>query len=374
MKNLEEIIEIRRDLHKIPETGFNEFKTQKYIIEYLKSLGYTPEIICETGVILHIKGESEECIAFRADMDGLNIQENSHSFCSTHNGYMHACGHDGHMTILLSFAKELKNISLKKSVLLIFQPAEEGPGGAYYICKENILKKYNVKEIYGLHLFPDLEEGIISTKAGAFFAQATEFDCKIIGKGGHGGIPHKTIDPIIPFCKTIDSYQTIISRNLSPFSPSVITVGKFQGGDVRNIISNIAEYSGTIRAYDKEDTNFIIKRMKEIHRGIEVMFNVKIEEDFRILYPPIQNSEVLYKNFLKISNKFNFIPGEPLAIADDFAFYQEEVPGIFFLLGTKNLEKGFNSPLHNPNFNFDEKVLITGINLFKEILIDRMEA
>ena len=372
---LNEVIKYRRDLHQMPEVGFKEFKTQKYIINTLKSMGYSPNTICETGVYVYIPGIKKECIAFRADIDALAIQEeNNCTFSSKHSGFMHACGHDGHTAALLAFAKYLTTKAEQNySILLIFQPAEEGPGGAKFICETGILEKFHVKEIYSFHLFPDLEEGTISTKTGPFFAQATEFDCKVIGKGGHGGMPQKTNDPLIPFTKIIDSYQSIISRNLSPFNAGVITVGKISGGTARNIISNSIDFYGTIRAYSQEDTELIIKRMKEIHNGIEIAFDIKVIDEFRVLYPPVINDNILYNNFLKISQDFNFIQGETLALAEDFAFYQEKVPGIFFLLGTKNKKQNFISPLHSSSFNFDEKVLLEGVKLFAKLLEDRNE-
>ena len=372
---LNEVIKYRRDLHQIPEVGFKEFKTQKYIINTLKNMGYSPNTICETGVYVYIPGIKKECIAFRADIDALAIQEeNNCTFSSKHSGFMHACGHDGHTAALLAFAKYLTTKAEQNySILLIFQPAEEGPGGAKFICETGILEKFHVKEIYSFHLFPDLEEGTISTKAGPFFAQATEFDCKVVGKGGHGGMPQKTNDPLIPFTKIIDSYQSIISRNLSPFNAGVITVGKISGGTARNIISNSIDFYGTIRAYSQEDTELIIKRMKEIHNGIEIAFDIKVIDEFRVLYPPVINDNILYNNFLKISQDFNFIQGETLALAEDFAFYQEKVPGIFFLLGTRNKEQNFISPLHSSSFNFDEKVLLEGVKLFAKLLEDRNE-
>ncbi|MGL4539337.1 MAG: M20 metallopeptidase family protein [Cetobacterium sp.] len=372
---LNEVTKYRRDLHQIPEVGFKEFKTQKYIMNTLKNMGYSPNTICETGVYVYIPGIKKECIAFRADIDALAIQEeNNCTFSSKHSGFMHACGHDGHTAALLAFAKYLTTKAEQNySVLLIFQPAEEGPGGAKFICETGILEKFHVKEIYSFHLFPDLEEETISTKAGPFFAQATEFDCKVIGKGGHGGMPQKTNDPLIPFTKIIDSYQSIISRNLSPFNAGVITVGKISGGTARNIISNSIDFYGTIRTYSQEDTELIIKRMKEIHNGIEIAFDIKVIDEFRVLYPPVINDNILYNNFLKISQDFNFIQGETLALAEDFAFYQEKVPGIFFLLGTRNKEQNFISPLHSSSFNFDEKVLLEGVKLFAKLLEDRNE-
>lgn len=368
---LENITRFRRDLHKIPELGLKEFKTQEYILNILKNMGYEPQIVCQTGVYVYIPGKNTNyCKAFRADIDALAINEETNcEFSSNHIGFMHACGHDGHTATLLGFAEYLKTLEKQEnSILLIFQPAEEGPGGAKLICESGLLNKYNVKEIYGFHLFPELEEGTICTKAGPFFAQATEFDCNIVGKGGHGGMPHKTIDPLIPFTKVIDSYQTIISRNLSPFHAGVITIGKIYGGTVRNIISNKINFEGTIRSYSQEDTDYIIKRMSEINRGIEIAYNVKINDEFRILYPPVLNDKQLFEKFLKVSDSFNFVHGEALALAEDFSFYQECVPGVFFLLGTKNIDKNFTSPLHSSTFNFDEKVLLNGIKLFAKLL------
>ncbi|MGL4424935.1 MAG: M20/M25/M40 family metallo-hydrolase, partial [Cetobacterium sp.] len=194
-----------------------------------------------------------------------------------------------------------------------------------------------------------------------------------IGTGGHGGMPHKTNDPLIPFTKVIESYQSIISRNLSPFNAGVITVGKISGGTARNIISKYIDFYGTIRAYSEKDTELIIKRMKEIHRGIEISFNVKIEDDFRILYPALINNADLYQKFLKYSKHFNFLEAQTLALAEDFSFYQQKVPGLFFLLGTKNIQKNFISPLHSSTFNFDESVLLEGIKLFIKLWEDKNE-
>ncbi len=367
---LDDVIKFRRELHKIPELSFKEYKTQSYIIKQLEEMGYKPEKICDTGVVLYIEGENKAyCKAFRADMDALKIDEATGcEFSSSHEGVMHACGHDGHCATLLAFAKYLTTVSEKKySILLIFQPAEENIGGAEEICKTGILERYNVKEIYALHLFPELEQGVISTKEGAFFAQPTEFNIKIIGKGGHGGMPHKAIDPLIPFCKAIDSYQTIISRNLSSFSSAVITVGKFSGGKARNIIPNTVEFEGTIRTYSREDTKTIIERISDINKGLEISFGVSFENEFNTLFPPVINDKKLVDRFLLISDRFNFKYAEALTLAEDFSSYQEYIPGVFFLLGTKNVEKGYIHSLHNSKFNFDEKVLLEGVKLFSEL-------
>lgn len=368
---LDDIIKNRRTLHQIPETALEEFKTKEYLKNYLISIGLEPQEIVETGLFVYIEGKDKEnCIAFRSDIDALNIKEETGAeFESKHVGKMHACGHDGHMTTLLAFAKYLTTIQpLEKSVLLIFQPAEESPGRAKDIVETGLLKKYNVKAIYGMHLFPELPEGTVASKEGPFFAQAALMTTTITGKSGHGAMPHKTIDPLMAFTKIVDGYQTIVSRNLSPFDPGVVTIGKFCGGSAQNIIADTVNFWGTIRTFKEENTEFIIDRIKEIHRGIELSYRVKIDEKIDIVYPPVVNNKELYKKFVEIMKDMNYVEHEALTISEDFAYYQKEVPGIFMLLGTRSEEKGFVHPLHSCHFNFDEKVLLKGVEAFARIL------
>lgn len=368
---LDDIIKNRRALHQIPETALEEFKTKEYLKNYLISIGLEPQEIVETGLFVYIEGKDKEnCIAFRSDIDALNIKEETGAeFESKHIGKMHACGHDGHMTTLLAFAKYLTTIQpLEKSVLLIFQPAEESPGRAKDIVETGLLKKYNVKAIYGMHLFPELPEGTVASKEGPFFAQAALMTTTITGKSGHGAMPHKTIDPLMAFTKIVDGYQTIVSRNLSPFDPEVVTIGKFCGGSAQNIIADTVKFWGTIRTFKEENTEFIIDRIKEIHRGIELSYRVKIDEKIDIVYPPVVNDKELYKKFVDTMKDMNYVEHEALTISEDFAYYQKEVPGIFMLLGTRSEEKGFVHPLHSCHFNFDEKVLLKGVEAFARIL------
>ncbi|WP_177163709.1 M20 family metallopeptidase [uncultured Fusobacterium sp.] len=368
---LDDIVKNRRALHQIPETALEEFKTKEYLKNYLISIGLEPQEIVETGLFVYIEGKDKEnCIAFRSDIDALNIKEETGAeFESKHVGKMHACGHDGHMTTLLGFAKYLTTIQpLEKSVLLIFQPAEESPGRAKDIVETGLLKKYNVKAIYGMHLFPELPEGTVASKEGPFFAQAALMTTTITGKSGHGAMPHKTIDPLMAFTKIVDGYQTIVSRNLSPFDPGVVTIGKFCGGSAQNIIADTVNFWGTIRTFKEENTEFIIERIKEIHRGIELSYRVKIDEKIDIVYPPVINDKELYKKFVDTMKDMNYVEHEALTISEDFAYYQKEVPGVFMLLGTRSEEKGFIHPLHSCHFNFDEKVLLKGVEAFARIL------
>ena len=368
---LDDIVKNRRALHQIPETALEEFKTKEYLKNYLISIGLEPQEIVETGLFVYIEGKDKEnCIAFRSDIDALNIKEETGAeFESKHVGKMHACGHDGHMTTLLGFAKYLTTIQpLEKSVLLIFQPAEESPGRAKDIVETGLLKKYNVKAIYGMHLFPELPEGTVASKEGPFFAQAALMTTTITGKSGHGAMPHKTIDPLMAFTKIVDGYQTIVSRNISPFDPGVVTIGKFCGGSAQNIIADTVNFWGTIRTFKEENTEFIIERIKEIHRGVELSYRVKIDEKIDIVYPPVINDKELYKKFVDTMKDMNYVEHEALTISEDFAYYQKEVPGIFMLLGTRSEEKGFVHPLHSCHFNFDEKVLLKGVEAFARIL------
>ena len=368
---LDDIVKNRRALHQIPETALEEFKTKEYLKNYLISIGLEPQEIVETGLFVYIEGKDKEnCIAFRSDIDALNIKEETGAeFESKHVGKMHACGHDGHMTTLLAFAKYLTTIQpLDKSVLLIFQPAEESPGRAKDIVETGLLKKYNVKAIYGMHLFPELPEGTVASKEGPFFAQAALMTTTITGKSGHGAMPHKTIDPLMAFTKIVDGYQTIVSRNLSPFDPGVVTIGKFCGGSAQNIIADTVNFWGTIRTFKEENTEFIIERIKEIHRGVELSYRVKIDEKIDIVYPPVINDKELYKKFVDTMKDMNYVEHEALTISEDFAYYQKEVPGVFMLLGTRSEEKGFVHPLHSCHFNFDEKVLLKGVEAFARIL------
>jgi len=250
------VIKTRRDLHQIPEDGFEEYKTKAYLEDFLKTLKNVKVMTtAKTGVLAWIDGGFSESVALRADMDALSMPEmTTHDFKSTHEGFMHACGHDGHMTVMLYVAKWLSEHFdlLQKNVMIIFQPAEEGPGGAEYIIKEGIFEKYNIKEIYGYHLYPEVEQGFFATRKGPIMAMTGEFDIVIKGKSGHGAIPHKAIDTVVIAAELITKLQTIVSRQISPIDPAVVTIGKVSIGERRNIIAETAVLEGTCRAFSED--------------------------------------------------------------------------------------------------------------------------
>jgi len=370
-KIIEKMKNHRRNLHEIPELGYMEKKTQAYLLKEITKMGYEPKIICETGLYIYLDGGSEETYGFRTDIDALTIlEETGTSYTSKHKGIMHACGHDGHMATLLGFMEYLKEKKLKKNILLLFQPAEEGPGGANDIVKSGILEKYNVKGIFGLHLFPKLEEGIIACRAGGFMAKAAEINIIIKGKSGHGGQPQLGIDSIQVAGKMLEGFNLITSKFIAPFDPSIIAIGKIEGGTIRNIVPEVTRMEGTIRAFSTETFNFIVEKIRNIARGMELSYGVKIEIDLAEGYPPVINDKEYYdilEGVVREDKKLKFEEIDPEMLAEDFGFYQEVTRGLFFYVGTKNQELGYVESLHNSKFNFDEKVLENGLRVYNGI-------
>lgn len=366
---LQELSTIRRRLHQVPEIAFDLFKTHDIVKEYLISYGYDIEIVASTGIVAVKKGKNNESVAFRADMDALMVTEKTEvCYESTHKGKMHACGHDGHMAILLGFAKYISKLdNLSKSIVLIFQPAEEGPGGAKKIIDEGVLLRYNVQSIFGLHIFPGIEEGKIGLANGPLMAQNGEVDIIIQGRSAHGAMPHKGSDAILAASTLVLEYQSILSRRIDPLEPAVLTLGTISGGEARNIIAGEVSLTGTIRAFNPEVYKIIKNKMADINQGIAKLHEVNVKMEVRDFYPPVVNDSTLYELVKSSLTNEDIVSVKPLMLAEDFAFYQQEVPGFFMLLGSKNEEKGFTQPLHNACFNFDEKILLTGITSYISI-------
>lgn len=366
---LEDVKQIRRALHQIPEFAFDLYKTQQAVKHYLTQFGYEFEEVAHTGLIAVKKGKQQGAIAFRSDMDALMVDEQTEvEFASTHQGKMHACGHDGHMAILLGFAKYVSELKqLNKSIVFIFQPAEEGPGGAKPIIEAGIFEKYQIEKVFGLHIYPNLEEGKIGLVDGAMMAQAGEFDLTIHAQSCHGAMPHKGIDALLVASHLIQSFQSVVSRNVDPLEGAVLTVGKISGGEARNIVAGSVTMNGTIRAFEPSVYELIKNRMKKIINGLEVMFDVEIHLEIRDLYPPVVNDSNLYQFMTTTLDQEEMVHLRPMMISEDFSYYQQVVPGFFMMLGARNEEKGFIHPLHSCYFNFDEKILLHGIQSYIKI-------
>lgn len=351
----------RKKLNPIAEIGTEEYNTSKYIKNYLDFIGVTYETYLNTAVVGIIKGKvGNKTIAFRADMDGL----------SADGKVVHICGHDGHMSILLGFIEYIKDNKdkLNDNIVFIFQPAEEGPGGALPLINEGIFEKYNIDEIYGLHIYPELNEGLVGVRPKYFLAQVGELDIDILGKSGHGAMPQNGTDSIVIASSFINSLQTIVSRNIGPIDNAVVTIGKMYGGVRRNVIAENIRLEGTIRAFNPDIYEKIKERINDLAKGYELGYDCKIKVNVKDDYPAVNNDEKLYDEFINAIGKENTVLLDPLMISEDFSYYQKVVPGLFFMLGSRNKEKNYINGLHNINFNFDESILINGIYTYINLL------
>jgi len=377
IKDIEKnIIDWRRDFHQYPELGFEEHRTSKVIGELLRSFGLSPKMnVGETGVTADLDFGDGPTIALRADMDALPMQETSGlEFASKHDGVMHACGHDGHMAMLLGAAKALtqSDNGFKGKVRFIFQPAEEGAGGARYMIEDGCLN--GVDEIYGIHVWNYQPVGEVGVKEGPVLAAADMFDITIKGIGGHGAAPQGTVDTVVVASYLIQAFQTIVSRNTNPLESTVITVGKIQGGHNFNIISDEVTLSGTARAYTEENRQLIKTRMAEIISGVEKTFGAKISFHYEDGYPPTINHGEPAKNVLKAAEK---VVGEKAGMpylsmgGEDFAYYLQKIPGCFFFVGSApNEEKLFETPHHCSHFTMDERALLVGPSIYLNLVDD----
>ena len=368
MDALEQIKKWRQELHQIPELGLHEYKTSKYLKTELLKMGYQPISILKTGILVYIDNGYDKTIAFRSDIDALKIKEETNcNFVSQHDGYMHACGHDGHMAALLGLAKRLKEepLSLETNILLIFQPAEESPGGAKLIVEAGILSKYHVKAIFGLHLMPTIDEGKIACRPGPLMAQNGELDVTIIGKSAHAGLYHLGVDSIVIASLIISQYQNIVSRVISPVENCVINIGEINGGTARNIVADKTVFRGTVRTYSEKVFKKITETMQAINQGMEKSYGCKVEFSCPPMYPPVLNDYDLYQQFINIIDENYLELKEPLMLAEDFAFYQKEVPGILFYVGTKTPQ--YTSGLHTETFNFNEDVLVQAVDVYYQL-------
>ncbi|MDW7669165.1 MAG: M20 family metallopeptidase [Bacillota bacterium] len=366
---LNDLTKIRRDLHQIPEIGLEEYQTSEYIKKMLDEMNVKYEQVAGTGILAKLKGDtSDNPICFRADMDGLPVKEDNTVDYKSNNGMMHACGHDGHMTMLIGLIKVLAKKNLKRDVLFLFQPGEENVGGAEKVLQDKNFQKHKIESIYGCHLDPSIEEGKIGINSGPLMAQDILFDIYINGKASHGAEPHKGIDAIYVASQIVSLYQSILSRNVEPVESGIITIGKIDGGNFRNQVAENVKLEGIVRTFKDEIYEKIRGRISQINKGIEESFDVKVKEDFYNYCPSVINDENLYNVFIKDFPKEKIFKVKPQMIAEDFGFYRSQIPSLFFLLGAKNDSKGFNISLHNSNFNFDEKILLNGVEAFYHIV------
>lgn len=371
-----QLVEWRRQIHQKPELGFQEKITAEFISQKLQNWGIEHQVgIAQTGIVAIIKGEksaSGKVLAIRADMDALPIQElNEVPYCSQRDGIMHACGHDGHTAIALGTAYYLHQHrqELNGTVKIIFQPAEEGPGGAKPMIAAGVLNNPDVDAIIGLHLWNNLPLGTVGVRPGALMAAVELFRCTIFGKGGHGAIPHQTVDSLVVAAQIVSALQTIVSRNINPLDSAVVTVGELHAGTAVNVIADTAKMGGTVRYFNPDLAGFFKERIEKIIAGICQSHGANYDLDYIHLYPPVINDAQVAALVRSVAEEVIEIPigvfSECQTMGgEDMSFFLQEVPGCYFFLGSANAEKKLDYPHHHPRFDFDETALPMGVEMF----------
>ena len=385
----EKLISWRHEFHKYPEVSNGEFKTSEVIAKHLESLGISvTRNVGVNGVVGILEGKNKgKVVALRADMDALPITENNNlPFQSLNDGVMHACGHDSHMSILMATAEILsKNRNFNGTVKFIFQGAEEGPppgeeGGARMMIKEGVLKNPNVDAIFGLHISSMLPMNKVYYKPRGFFASSSRFTVKVIGSQSHGGTPWLGVDPIVITSQIINSFQTIISResNLTN-EPAVISFGIIEGGNRFNIIPNEVNLVGTIRSLDYDMRDHIKKRMKELAEGIAESYGgnaiIEIVDGADITYNDPELMEKMLPSLKNTAGNNNVILNKAKTLAEDYAYYLNEIPGFIFELGGYNTNETRKAPPHHtPDFFIDDSSMLLGVKVMTNLALDFLDS
>ncbi len=376
---------MRRDFHKHPELGFREVRTGGIVAKELEALGIeVTKGVGKTGVVGLLEGARPgPTILLRFDMDALPIaEETGAEYTSTNPGVMHACGHDGHTAIGLTVARMLHahREELAGNIKFCFQPSEEGTngeevGGALMMMRDGVLDNPKVDRTLSLHLWNDKPLGWIHVGKGPVFAGAEMFTVKLTGKGGHGAAPDTTIDPVVCAAQIVTALQTIVSRNVEPLKPAVVSVTSIHSGTAFNVIPQTAELNGTIRTFDPGVRKLVLDRFERIVRGVASSMNCEVEITIKqVTAPVINNSDVTASVLATAQTVFpeNEIQTNPYLTmgAEDMGYMQEKVPGCYFMIGSANHEKHLDYNHHHPKFDFDEKALITGAALMASAAAD----
>ena len=377
-----EIVAWRRELHRHPELGFEEHRTAAFVADHLRRLG-VEEVrtgVARTGVlgIVRAHDASEPPVLLRADMDALPIQEiEGREYGSTVPGRMHACGHDGHTAMLLGAAALLveRREALCRDVVLCFQPAEEGLGGAQQMIRDGVLESTRAASAFAVHLWSPFPAGQLHVRSGPVMAAQDEFLARFVGRGGHGALPHLALDPVVAASFGIVALQTVVSRFADPIRPAVVTVGSLHAGTAPNVIPDDARLHGTMRSFHEDVREILRTRAREALDGAARAVGCTCEFELRPGYPAVVNDEAataaLRSAAIEILGKDNVVEADPLAAAEDFAYFLQRVPGAFALLGAGNAARGIDAPHHSPRFDVDETVLPLGSAIHAAVALSR---
>ncbi|HYC47251.1 MAG TPA: M20 aminoacylase family protein [Burkholderiales bacterium] len=375
----EEMTRWRRDIHAHPELGFEETRTSDIVADKLRAFGLEVHRgIGRTGVVGVLRaGTSTRSIGLRADMDALPIVEaNTFEHRSVHEGRMHACGHDGHTTMLLGAAKYLaERRNFDGIVNFIFQPAEEGIGGARAMIADGLFERFPCEAIFGMHNRPGLPVGKFAVRAGPMMAGGAFFDIRVNGKGAHGARPEAGIDPVLVASHIAVALQSIVSRNVRPVDPAVVSVTKIEGGDAYNVIPQTAKLSGTARAFTREVLDLVETNMRRVAKGTAEAFGAAADVDFRVTFAPTVN-DAAHADFAasvcaEVVGAENVSRNPNLIVAsEDFSFMLEQVPGCYFNIGNGAGEGACE--VHNPSYDFNDDALALGATVFARIVEKRL--
>ena len=375
----DEMTRWRRDIHAHPELGFEEHRTSDAVAEKLRGFGLEVHRgIGKTGVVGVLRaGGARRTLGLRADMDALPIHEaNTFAHRSTSEGRMHACGHDGHTTMLLGAAKYLAETRNFDGVVnFIFQPAEEGIGGARAMIADGLFEKFPCEAVFGMHNRPGLPLGKFAVRAGPMMAGGGFFDIRVTGKGSHGARPEAGVDPVLVAAHIAIALQSIVSRNVRPVDPAVVSVTRIDGGDAYNVIPQTAQLSGTVRAFTREVMGLIENGMRRVVKGTAEAFGATAEVDFRVIFAPTVNdaeqAEFVARVCDEVAGEDNVNRNPALIVAsEDFSFMLEKVPGCYFNIGNGAGEGACE--VHNPGYDFNDAALALGASVFARIVENRL--
>jgi N-acetyldiaminopimelate deacetylase len=366
---LVDLQKIRRDLHQIPELGFQEYKTQKYLLDYIRSIATERVEVktWKTGILVKVTGtNSKRLIGYRTDIDGLPIHEELESdYVSSISGNMHACGHDFHMTIALGALKNIIDNPIQDDVLFVFQPAEEGPGGAFPLMQSDVFQQWYPDCIFALHIAPEYSVGTVATKPGLLFANTSELYIDFNGKGGHAAYPHLTKDMAVAAGAFIAAVQGIVARNLDPLDSAVITIGKMTSGHVQNAIAETARLEGTIRTLNPTIVTYVKEKLERLAEGFEIMYDCQITLDYGSSYYQVYNHDNFVQQFKDVVSKMgvHFVEAKEAMTGEDFGYMLKDIPGFMFWLGV-------DSPygLHHAKLNPKEEALEVGVKVVTQML------